>query len=61
MAVYKVVWVADWVYEDNSGVELANATAVMNRYAAEGWEVVTAVPGTNAQTYSGLFITFRRG
>ncbi|SFJ64311.1 DUF4177 domain-containing protein [Amycolatopsis regifaucium] len=60
MTEYRTVWVEDWVTDKSSGETVVNATNAMNRHAAEGWEVVSAVPGTNAQTYSGLFITFRR-
>ena len=41
--------------------DIPNATGVMNRMSQEGWAVHSVVPGTNAQTYGGLFITFVRG
>jgi Domain of unknown function (DUF4177) len=60
VAEYRTVWVSDWVSDKDSGATVVNATNAMNRHASEGWEVISVVPGTNAQTYSGLFITFRR-
>lgn len=62
MAEYRVVHVQDFIL--NSGGQVQNvttATAVMNQHAAEGWRVIACVPGTNAQTHGGLFITFERG
>lgn len=60
VAEYRTVWVSDRVSDTSSGQALPNATSTMNQHASEGWEVVSVVPGTNAQTYGGLFITFRR-
>jgi hypothetical protein len=58
-----VIWVFDFLM-NNSGKpvmqEVPNATATINDYAADGWEVHSVVPGTNAQTYTGLFITLVR-
>ena len=62
MAEYRVVHVQDFISNSTGQVQtITNATAVMNQYAAEGWRVIACVPGTNAQTYGGVFITFERG
>ncbi|XHM67220.1 DUF4177 domain-containing protein [Streptomyces nigra] len=62
MAEYRVVHVQDFISNSTGQVQtITNATAVMNQYAGEGWRVISCVPGTNAQTYGGVFITFERG
>lgn len=62
MAEYRVVHVQDFFSSSGGQAQdVPNATAVMNQHAAEGWRVIACVPGTNAQTYGGLFITFERG
>lgn len=60
MADYKVFWVPERIFSDNGVQEAPNATSLINEWAAKGYEVVTVVPGTNAQTYAGLFITLKR-
>ena len=62
MAEYQVKHVQDFVMSSNgTEQDIPNATGVMNRMSQEGWAVHSVVPGTNAQTYGGLFITFVRG
>jgi hypothetical protein len=60
---YQVRFVSEFVVDPGSGtdVELPVVTGVIQRMAADGWEPISIVPGTNAQTHSGLFVTFRRG
>ncbi|KUM38995.1 hypothetical protein [Arthrobacter sp. EpRS71] len=61
MAEYKVFWVRDFVITDSENMlEIPNATKVINDWCNAGYELVSIVPGTNAQTYMGLFITLRR-
>lgn len=61
MADYRVFWVQDWVMNSNGVTQEApNASALINRWSEAGYELVSVVPGTNAQTYSGLFITMKR-
>ncbi|MFJ8062980.1 DUF4177 domain-containing protein [Streptomyces sp. NPDC096142] len=61
MAEYRVVHVNDHLRSSEGEVQgIPNATAVMNEYASEGWRVIACAPGTNAQTFSGLYITFER-
>jgi len=60
MPEYKVVWVYDFVSQSDGTQVISGATAVMNEHAADGWRVLSVQPGTNAQTYSGLFIAFVR-
>ncbi|WP_156666215.1 hypothetical protein [Rhodococcus sp. HS-D2] len=58
MAQYEVMWVNDSVIGSNGTQRIPNASRLMNDMAMRGWTVHSVVPGTNAQTYSGLFITF---
>ncbi|MDO5863409.1 MULTISPECIES: hypothetical protein [Paenarthrobacter] len=60
MADYKVFWVPDHIDSMDGTQEAPNATALINEWAADGYEVVSVVPGTNAQTYAGLFITLKK-
>ncbi|QOT19240.1 hypothetical protein [Paenarthrobacter sp. YJN-5] len=60
MADYKVFWVPDHISSTDGTQEVPGATALINEWAAGGYEVVSVVPGTNAQTYAGLFITLKK-
>ncbi len=40
--------------------ECADIDKVANTWAADGWRLVHLAPGTNGETYSGLFLTFER-
>lgn len=58
---YKTVWVEQRITSSpNAVLECAQVDSVVNAAAADGWILHTLVPGTNAQTYSGLFVTFQR-
>lgn len=60
---YRVDWIQDRSPKhdtDGHPVPVTQATAHMNALAASGWEATALVPGTNAQTYSGLYLAFRR-
>lgn len=64
MVQYQVLWVRhdhshEQRTEDESQVDV-RGTSAMTRLAAQGWEVISVAPGTNASTYSGLFITFQK-
>lgn len=61
MADYKVFWVQDNIMSMNGIMqEATNAQQVINQWCEAGYELVSVVPGTNAQTYSGLFITLKK-
>lgn len=61
MPEYTVIWVKDSILESSGDAQVVgNATNVINSYAGDGWRVVSLVPGTNAQTYSGVYITLTR-
>ena len=60
MADYKVFWVPESIIGSSGIQEAQNATALINEHASDGYEVVSVAPGTNAQTYGGLFITLKR-
>jgi hypothetical protein len=60
---YRIDWIQDHSPKHNSGglpIPVPPATTHLNALAAQGWEPTGLVPGTNAQTYSGLYLTFRR-
>jgi hypothetical protein len=58
---YRIDWVSDFIMRDSSTpVSVRSATDHANALATEEWELVSVSPGTNAQTYGGLFLTFRR-
>lgn len=55
------MWVEQWISSSSNAVlECANVDSVVNTAAADGWTLHSIVPGTNAQTYSGLFVTLQR-
>lgn len=55
------MWVEQWISSSSNAVlECANVDSVVNTAAADGWTLHSVVPGTNAQTYSGLFVTLQR-
>jgi len=59
--MYRVVWVREVsIRSDQASVECVNTTTAINQFEAQGWEVVCVAPGTNAQTYGGLFVTLRK-
>ncbi|BCW35109.1 hypothetical protein StoSoilA2_11650 [Arthrobacter sp. StoSoilA2] len=63
MAEYRMIWVRDYVMTGQGEmlVDVPNATHVLNEWCNAGYEVVAMVPGTNAQTHTGMFIAFRKG
>lgn len=61
MPEYKVVWFPEFFMDNSHPVELTKTSELVNQWAAAGWTVHQVVPGTNAQTYGGLFVTFVRG
>lgn len=60
MAEYKIVFYPEFILDKGSPVELVATSSQVNQMAANGWSVLQVVPGTNAQTYGGLFVTFVR-
>ncbi|MGW4120947.1 hypothetical protein [Nocardia sp. NPDC004711] len=61
--MYEVLWVPDALSTNSNRdkpVKVPNATRTINDMVAKGWELHSIAPGTNAQTYMGLFITFKR-
>ncbi|GAB2555235.1 hypothetical protein [Kribbella endophytica] len=61
MKEYRTLWVSQWISEEaGSPQELPNVDNVANTWASTGWKLVHMVPGTNAETYGGLFVTFER-
>ena len=61
MPEYKVIWInAHMSSADGEVQDIPLATETINGYCREGWEFVSLVPGTNAQTYLGVFVTLRR-
>ena len=58
---YKIVWFPEFVMNGSGPVELTKTSEQVNEWAAAGWRVHQVTPGTNAQTYSGLFVTFVSG
>lgn len=58
MPEYKIVWFPEFIVKKGQPVELTQTSAQVNQWAAAGWRVQQVVPGTNAQTYGGLFVTF---
>ncbi|MFF2550497.1 hypothetical protein ACFVUS_05820 [Nocardia sp. NPDC058058] len=61
--MYEVLWVADALSTSSisaTPIKVPNATRTINDMVSKGWELHSIVPGTNAQTYSGLFLTFKR-
>lgn len=58
MAEYKIVWFPEFVVGQGQPVELTQTSARVNDWAAAGWRVHHVAPGTNSQTWSGLFVTF---
>jgi hypothetical protein len=60
MADYRVFWVPDFIGSSNGTQEVPNASALINQWCDAGYELVSVVPGTNGQTYGGLFITLKR-
>lgn len=61
MADYKVFWVQDNILSMNGIMqEVPNAQQVINQWCEAGYELLSVVPGTNAQTYSGLYITLKK-
>ncbi len=56
----KVFWVPTFINDRDGIQEVPNAGALIKEWVRKGYEVVSVVPGTNAQTCSGLFITMRR-
>jgi hypothetical protein len=64
---YRITWIADKEVSQarshppvNGPVHVGQATEHANTMAQAGWELIQVVPGTNAQTYGGLYLTFRR-
>ena len=57
---YKTLWVKQRVTDHNPVTECMDVGRVVAEYAEDGWALHSLVPGTNAQTYSGLFVTFQR-
>ncbi|MEU7753652.1 DUF4177 domain-containing protein [Micromonospora sp. NPDC049171] len=61
MPEYKVIWIhVNMSWTDGEVQDIPLATETINGYSREGWEFVSLVPGTNAQTYHGVFVTLRR-
>lgn len=58
MAEYKIIFYPEFILNERYPVELVETSAQVNQMAARGWSVVNIVPGTNAQTYAGLFVTY---
>ena len=57
---YTTIWVEQWVDARKATVHCADVDRVVNEHAQAGWTLHSIVPGTNAQTYGGLFLTFER-
>lgn len=57
---YRTVWVSQWVSNSDPLTECTEVDKVINAAAADGWSLHSITPGTNAQTYSGLFVTLQR-
>jgi hypothetical protein len=57
---YRTVWVSQWVSASDKIVACTEVDAEVRRWTDDGWQLHTVVPGTNAQTYGGLFLTFSR-
>ncbi|GAA4033954.1 hypothetical protein GCM10023063_17300 [Arthrobacter methylotrophus] len=59
MTNYKVFWVPESISYSNEAIEAKNSTALINEWSEQGYELVSVAPGTNAQTYGGLFVTLK--
>jgi len=58
---YKTVWVQQSVsFTMGAVLECPSVDSVVNEAAAAGWSLHSLAPGTNAQSYHGLFVTFER-
>lgn len=58
---YKTVWVQQSVtFTIGAVVDCTSVDEVVNDAAANGWTLHSLAPGTNAQSYHGLFVTFQR-
>lgn len=55
---YKIVWFPEFVIDKGKPVVLEDTSKQVNQWVGGGWAVHQVVPGTNAQTFSGLFVTF---
>jgi len=67
MPEYKLVFMPEHIDVDGyrhrsreEPIDVVKTTALINELAASGWRPISVVPGTNAQTYSGLYITLVR-
>ena len=60
MAEYKIVWVPESVLGRGEVVELSETSRIVNQYCSAGWVPTHVTPGTNGQTYAGLFVVLRR-
>lgn len=58
---YKTVWVQQSVtFTVGAVVDCTSVDAVVNDAAAHGWALHSLAPGTNAQSYHGVFVTLQR-
>lgn len=62
VAEYKVIWVqVNLTWNAASVQEIPLVTETINQYAKKGWRLFSLVPGTNAQTHHGVFVTLVAG
>lgn len=57
---YRTVWVKQWVLASDDTVQCTEVDRLVQAWVNDGWVLHSLVPGTNAQTFTGLFITFQR-
>ncbi|GAA3536889.1 hypothetical protein [Kribbella ginsengisoli] len=69
MKEYRTIWVQEHAAStrrpgdanhEQVPYECTEIDRVANAWSAAGWRLLQLAPGTNAQTYSGLFMTFER-
>lgn len=58
--IYKCVWVPTGLVSERETQEITAVSELMNEYARANWQVTAVNPGTNANTYGGVFVTFSR-
>jgi hypothetical protein len=52
--------VKQWVSNDQAYVACPQVDSLVNEWAQAGWTPHSIVPGSNAQTHAGLFVTLQR-
>jgi len=57
---YRTIWVKQWIDGRVDVHPCPQIDAVLDDLEREGWTLHTIVPGTNAQTHVGVFITVQR-